>query len=160
MKTTPDNAYDRVPYNSQPASQTHPDHLAALATLFGLSPAPVEKCRVLELGCGNGANLIPMALTFPGSRFAGVDLAGVPIAAAQALAVELGLENIVFQQLDIMDLDPGFGEFDYIVAHGVYSWVPPAVRDKLMAICRANLAPNGVSLLSATTRSPGATCAR
>jgi SAM-dependent methyltransferase len=148
MKTTPDNAYDRVLYNSQPASQTHPDHLATLATLFGLSPAPVEKCRVLELGCGNGANLIPMALTLPGSRFAGVDLAGVPIAAAQALAVELGLENIVFQQLDIMDLDPGF---DYIIAHGVYSWVPPAVRDKLMAICRANLAPNGIAFVSYNT---------
>jgi SAM-dependent methyltransferase len=151
MKMTPDNAYDRVLYNSQPASQTHPDHLATLATLFGLSPAPVEKCRVLELGCGNGANLIPMALTLPGSRFAGVDLAGVPIAAAQALAVELGLENIDFRQLDIMDLDPGFGEFDYIIAHGVYSWVPPAVRDKVLAICRANLAPNGIAFVSYNT---------
>ncbi len=151
MKTTPNNAYDQVLYNSLPASQTHPDHLATLATLFGLSPAPVEKCRVLELGCGNGANLIPMALTLPGSRFAGVDLAAVPIAAAQALAVELGLKNIAFHQLDIMDLDPGFGEFDYIIAHGVYSWVPPAVRDKLMAICRANLAPSGVAFVSYNT---------
>jgi SAM-dependent methyltransferase len=151
MKTTPGNMYDQVLYYSQPASQTHPDHLATLATLFGLSPAPVETCRVLELGCGNGANLIPMALTLPGSRFAGVDLAGVPIAAAQALAAELKLENIVFHQLDIMDLDPGFGEFDYIIAHGVYSWVPPAVRDKLMAICRSNLAPSGVAFVSYNT---------
>jgi SAM-dependent methyltransferase len=119
--------------------------------MFGLSPAPVEQCRVLELGCGNGANLIPMALTLPGSRFAGVDLAAVPIAAAQALAAELDLRNIAFHQLDIMDLDPGFGEFDYIIAHGVYSWVPAAVRDKLMTICRANLAPGGVAFVSYNT---------
>jgi SAM-dependent methyltransferase len=151
MTTTAGNAYDRVLYNSHPASQTHPDHLATLATLFGLDPAPVETCRVLELGCGNGANLIPMALTLPGSRFVGVDLAAVPIAAAQALAAELDLRNIAFQQLDIMDLDPGFGEFDYIIAHGVYSWVPAAVRDKLMAICRANLAPGGVAIVSYNT---------
>jgi SAM-dependent methyltransferase len=151
MKTTPDNAYDQVLYNSRPSSLTHPDHLATLATLFGLSPPPVEKCRVLELGCGNGANLIPMALTLPGSRFSGVDLAAVPIAAAQTLAVELKLENIAFHQLDILDLDPGFGEFDYIIAHGVYSWVPPAVRDKLMAVCRANLAANGVAFVSYNT---------
>jgi SAM-dependent methyltransferase len=151
MKTTLGNMYDQVLYNSLPASQSHPDHMATLATLFGLSPAPVENCRVLELGCGNGANLIPMALTLPGSQFAGVDLAGVPIAAAQALAVELGLRNTAFQQLDVMDLDPGFGEFDYIIAHGVYSWVPAAVRDKVMAICRANLAPNGVAFISYNT---------
>lgn len=151
MSTIPDNAYDQVLYNSHPAIQTHPDHVATLATLFGLSPPPVEQCRVLELGCGNGANLIPMALTLPGSRFAGVDLAGVPIAAAQALAVKLELKNIAFYQLDIMDLDPGFGEFDYIIAHGLYSWVPPVVRDKLMAICRANLAPSGVAFVSYNT---------
>jgi SAM-dependent methyltransferase len=151
MKTIPGNMYDEVLYNSRPSSLTHPDHLAALTTLFGLSPAPVENCRVLELGCGNGANLIPMALTLPGSRFSGVDMAGVPIAAAQALAAELKLENIAFHQLDLMDLNPGFGEFDYIIAHGVYSWVPPAVRDKLMAICRANLAPRGVAFVSYNT---------
>jgi SAM-dependent methyltransferase len=151
MKTTPGNMYDQVLYNSRPASQSHPGHLATLATLFGLSPAPVEKCRVLELGCGNGANLIPMALTLPGSQFVGVDLAGVPVAAAQALAVELKLENTAFRQLDVMDLDPGFGEFDYIIAHGIYSWVPAAVRDKVMAICRGNLAPNGVAFVSYNT---------
>jgi tRNA G46 methylase TrmB len=107
-----------------------------LAVLFGLSPAHVECCRVLELGCGNGANLIPMALTLPGSRFTGVDLAGTPIAAARTLTDELGLGNIAFHQRDSMELEPGFAEFDYIIAHGVYSWVPPPVRDKLLAVCR------------------------
>ena len=77
MQAEPENSYDRVLYSSHPSRLTHPDHLATLAVLFGMSPAPVESCRVLELGCGNGANLIPMALTLPGSRFTGIDLAGI-----------------------------------------------------------------------------------
>ncbi len=119
--------------------------------LFGMRPAPAESCRVLELGCGNGANLIPMALTLPGSRFAGIDLAGVPIAAARALAGDWSLGNIVFHQLDVADVSPGFGEFDYVIAHGLYSWAPPAVRDKLLAVCKANLAPHGVAYVSYNT---------
>ena len=136
MQAEPEDSYDRVLYSSHPSRLTHPDNLATLAVLFGLSPAPVESCRVLELGCGNGANLIPMALTLPGSRFTGVDLAGTPIAAARTLTDELGLGNIAFHQRDIMELESGFAEFDYIIAHGVYAWVPPQVRDRLLAVCR------------------------
>jgi SAM-dependent methyltransferase len=103
---------------------------------------------VLELGCGNGANLIPMALTLPESRFLGVDLAETPIRMAQALAAELVLPNCSFRRLDLAELTPDFGEFDYIVAHGVYSWVPSAVRDKLLAACQGLLAANGVAYVS------------
>lgn len=61
-------AYDRVPYPSASQHRTHPDHLAALAILHGLEPAPPDRCRVLELGCADGGNLVPMALEMPGSR--------------------------------------------------------------------------------------------
>jgi SAM-dependent methyltransferase len=144
-------AYDQVLYKSYPMAQTHPDHLAALAILFGMHPAPPQRCRVLELGCGNGANLIPMALTLPESRFAGVDLAERPIEMAQSLAGELGLGNCTFHQIDLAELTPAFGEFDYIVAHGVYSWVPPEARDKLLAVCQSLLAANGVAYVSYNT---------
>jgi SAM-dependent methyltransferase len=144
-------AYDQVLYNSQPMAQTHPDHVAALAILFGMSPAPVDRCRVLELGCGNGANLIPMALALPESRFTGVDLAEAPIRMAQALAEELRMRNCAFHHLDLTELTAAFGEFDYIIAHGVYSWVPPGVRDKLLAVCRSLLAPRGVAYVSYNT---------
>ena len=68
-------SYDSVLYPSHACAETHPDRLATLATLFGLSPAPVERCRVLELGCGDGGNLLAMAFALPGSTFVGVDLA-------------------------------------------------------------------------------------
>jgi len=151
MDSKTQNPYDQILYRTQPSHLTHPEHLAALSILFGMSPAPAENCRVLEVGCGDGANLIPMALTLPGSRFAGVDLAAVPLAAARAMADKLHLSNLALHQLDIMELDPTFGEFDYIIAHGVYSWVPPPVRDKLLGVCRANLAPHGVAFVSYNT---------
>lgn len=144
-------AYDQVLYKSQPMAQTHPDRAAALAILFGMSPAPVERCRVLELGCGDGSNLIPMALALPESRFAGVDLAEAPIRMAAALAAELRLRNCAFHHLDLMEMTAAFGEFDYIIAHGVYSWVPPEVRDKVLAVCRSLLAPSGVAYVSYNT---------
>src|SRR5262249_13468922 len=68
------NSYDAVPYSSDPFPRTPPDHLAAVASLFGMRPAPIDRCRVLELGCAGGGNLLPMALTLPASRFNGVDL--------------------------------------------------------------------------------------
>ena len=66
--------YDHVRYPSHPFGETHPDLLATLGSLFGMNPARLESCRVLELGCGEGANLIPMAFQWPGSEFVGIDL--------------------------------------------------------------------------------------
>lgn len=145
------NVYDVVAYAGYPMPQTHPGRLATLATLFGLKPAPVERCRVLELGCGDGGNLIPMAFGLPLSTFVGIDLAERPVAEGRALVNALNLKNIVMQQGNIMDVSPDLGEFDYIIAHGVYSWVPPAVQDKILAVCKTNLAPNGVAYVSYNT---------
>lgn len=151
MINTAANTYDEVAYPSYPFPQSHPDRLATLATLFGLNPARIDDCRVLEIGCGDGANLIPMALQLPGSQFVGVDLAAAPIARGEALAARLRLGNLTLRQFDILELSAEFGQFDYVIAHGVYSWVPTAVRDKLLAICKANLTANGVAYVSYNT---------
>ncbi len=141
-------SYDQILYRGLPYNQTHPDRLATIATLFGMKPAPVSHCRVLEVGCGDGWNLIPMAFSFPDSRFVGFDLAETPIARSRAAALELGLKNIELQAADIMEAGPGLGEFDYIIAHGVYSWVPAPVRDRLLGIVHEHLAPEGVAYVS------------
>jgi SAM-dependent methyltransferase len=138
-------AYDRVPYPGHPFPQTHPDRLATVATLFGLRPAAPDGCRVLELGCGDGGNLVPMAYGLPGSTFAGVDLSERAIGEARRVAGALALENVRFERAD---LAAARGEFDYVIAHGVYSWVEPAARDALLATCRACLAPAGVAYVS------------
>jgi SAM-dependent methyltransferase len=142
--------YDEIPYPSVPFQQTHPDRLAVLASLYGLRPAPVERCRILELGCGDGGNLIPMALGLPSAKLVGIDLAGQPIARGQETIEKLGLGNVTLHQEDLCTFarQPEPEPFDYIIAHGVYSWVPPDAREALLAICRRNLAPQGVAYVS------------
>jgi len=144
----PANLYNEVLYNTFPRQQTHPDRLAAVGTLFGMKPTPITNCRVLEIGCGDGGNLIPMAYALQGSSFVGVDLADGPIATGQATIAEMGLENIALHLLDIREVGGAFGQFDYIMAHGVYSWVPADVSDRLLAICGELLTPQGVAFIS------------
>ncbi|MCU1273446.1 MAG: hypothetical protein JWO48_877, partial [Bryobacterales bacterium] len=144
-------AYDELPYPGGPFAQTHPDHLATIATLFGIAPPAVERCRVLELGCGDGGNLIPIAFTLPESSFIGIDLAGSAIERGQKLIEAVKLGNIRLQQLDVMDVNAQFGEFDYIIAHGLYSWVPPHVREQILNICKSHLVPNGIAFISYNT---------
>lgn len=142
------NSYDAVPYPSLSYSQSHPDRLATIARLVGMTPAPVTRCRVLEVGCASGGNLIPMAEQLPNSEFVGIDLSARQIAMGQEAVQALGCQNIVLKQLDIMDADESLGQFDYIIAHGVFSWVPRPVQEKLLELCRRNLAPQGVAYVS------------
>lgn len=144
-------SYEDTPYPDLCYTQTHPDRLATLATLLGLRPAPITNCRVLELGCAGGGNLIPMAYGLPGSRFVGIDFSAGQIAAGQQEISALALDNISLRHQNILDLAPDFGEFDYIIAHGVYSWVPANVRDRLLAICKGSLATNGIAYVSYNT---------
>jgi methyltransferase-like protein/SAM-dependent methyltransferase len=144
-------SYDEVPYESHPFAQTHPDRLATVATLFGMRPAPIDRCRVLELGCAGGGNLIPMALALPNSHFLGIDLSPRQIAEGQKVVSALGLDNIELRHLSILDVGAETGLFDYILCHGVYSWVPAAVQDKILEVCSQNLAPGGVAYVSYNT---------
>jgi SAM-dependent methyltransferase len=146
--------YDEIPYPNLAVRDGHPDRLAVMAALHGMHPAPLTRCRVLELGCGEGGNIIPVACAYPDSTFIGYDLSARAIAAGVALSASLGLHNIELAARDIMEVTPALGQFDYIIAHGVYSWVPEAVRAKLLAIFKHNLAPQGVVYVSYNA-SPG-----
>jgi len=146
--TAETNSYDVVAYGQLAFAQTHPDRLATVARIFGLTPPPVATCRVLELGCASGANLIPMAFNLPASSFVGVDLSHVQVQSALATVEALGLRNIQIRHASILDVDLQWGQFDYIICHGVYSWVEAAVQDKILRIAAENLAPNGVAYVS------------
>ncbi len=148
MMTGPSLSYDQVPYPSMSHYSTHPDCLATLAVLGGMRPASIQHCRVLELGCADGGNLFPMAYGLPGSQFIGLDLSATQISAGLEKLKAIGLANVSLHCMDIMDVGPELGTFDYIIAHGVYSWVPEFVREKILEICRQMLAPQGVAFIS------------
>jgi len=142
-------SYDRVPYPTNDFPQTGPDRLATIATIFGLTPADPQHCRVMELGSGTGANLISFAYTLPESEFVGVDLSIVQTEEAKRAATKIGLNNAAFHHGNIMD--PAFeelGEFDYIIAHGLYSWVPEVVRERILEIYAKCLSPSGIGYIS------------
>ena len=146
-----DNSYDRVPYKSLPFRQTHPDRLATIGRLLGLRSANVEHCRVLELGCASGGNLIPMAAAFPESTFVGLDSSGRQIEDGQRAIRELELTNIKLRHQDIREFGSDAEPFDYIVSHGVFSWVSNDVQQRLLQISSECLAPNGIAYVSYNT---------
>ena len=142
-------AYDLVPYPSLTFPQTNPDRLATMAAYYGMKPASPQRSRVLELGCGDGTNLMSFAYIFPESSFVGIDLAESHIADADHAASAIGLRNVAFRQQDLIDIVPkDLGEFDFIIAHGLYSWVPGPVRERILEIYSTCLSPNGVGYIS------------
>jgi 2-polyprenyl-3-methyl-5-hydroxy-6-metoxy-1,4-benzoquinol methylase len=145
------NSYDELPYPSQAFVQTHPDRLATLARVFGLQPPPIEQCRVLEIGCASGGNLVPMAYALPGSRFVGIDLSQRQVEEGRARIAALGLTNVRIEAMSILDLDERWGQFDYVICHGVYSWVEPAVQDWILRIAGRQLSANGIAYVSYNT---------
>jgi methyltransferase-like protein/tRNA1(Val) A37 N6-methylase TrmN6 len=148
---TTNNTYDEIPYQSYPYAQSSPEHLRTFGVLFGMNPPPIETARVLELGCAEGGNIIPHAAFYPKAQFVGVDLSKVQIDAGIANIKALGLKNIELKHCSINDIDEKFGKFDYIICHGVISWVPDFVRDKIFEISSKNLTPNGVAYISYNT---------
>jgi methyltransferase-like protein len=141
-------SYDVIPYESRPFSQTHPDRLATIGQLFGIKTVLADRARVLELGCAAGGNLIPHAVLYPNSHFVGIDYSSRQIAEAQAQVKALGLTNIEFKHASIADVDASYGKFDYIICHGVFSWISLDLQEKVLAITNENLNPNGIAYIS------------
>lgn len=145
------DSYDLVPYQSLPFSATHPSHLSAVAKLFGIMPPAVESSRILELGCASGGNIIPLAAYMPDCRVVGVDLSSRQIEEGQKIIANIDLKNIELRCQSIENIDADMGKFDYIIAHGVYSWVGESVRDKIVTVCKNNLSDNGIAYISYNT---------
>lgn len=143
--------YDSLVYTSNAFAFCSPRHLRTAAFLYGLDAAPVETARVLELGCAGGGNLLPFALAYPDAHVVGVDLSAVQVGQGQGVIDALGIKNLHLHAMSLTDIGPDFGQFDYIIAHGVFSWVPPEVREAMMRIARDNLAPDGVAYISYNT---------
>lgn len=133
-------SYAAVPYTSLPYPRTHPDHLAAMARLRGVRAPDPERACVLEIGCGSGGNLLPMAAHLPDARFVGIDLSAEELARAPLVPPNATLR--------VGDGAVADGAFDYVIAHGVWSWVPPPTRRALLTAIRRVLTPDGVAFVS------------
>jgi methyltransferase-like protein/SAM-dependent methyltransferase len=143
------DAYDTVPYQSKPFAQSAPEQMAVMAKLFGLTPPDFRHARVLELGCSAGGNLIPLAAKYPGVQAVGLDISKVEIDHGIELINKIGLTNCELIALDIVKAQSQIsGQFDYIVCHGVFSWVPEPVRNAILDVIRDHLAPTGVAYVS------------
>ena len=141
-------AFDALPYRHGSVPESHPARLGAIARLLGVAAAAPDRCRVLELGCAEGMNLLPLAERFPGGTFVGVDFSPQQIATGERARVAAGLANVRLVTADLRTFEPEAGAFDYVIAHGVYSWVADEVKDHLLRICARALAPQGVAYVS------------
>jgi SAM-dependent methyltransferase len=145
-------AYDVVTYPSAIFVQTHPDRLGAIAHLHGIPAADPATARVLEVACGDGLNLTAMAMAAPRATFRGFDLARTSIERGRSRIAAAGLRNIELEARDIVEAARGLeGQFDYIIAHGLYAWVPKEVREALFALNGRVLAPAGIAFVSYNT---------
>lgn len=146
------NTYDEMPYESYSYAASNPSTLSAIAKLFGMEGlAPLDKMKLLELGCASGGNIIPLAIAYPNSKFVGVDLSKVQIDLAKKHAADLNLKNIEFYDISITEINESLGKFDYIICHGVISWVPDSVAGAIFDVCGKLLAPKGLAYISYNT---------
>ena len=143
--------YDEVPYLSFPHSRSHLARIAMVAQLFGLAAAPPESAQVLEIGCASGGHIIPLAVQYPGARFVGLDLSPVQVASGKARIERLGLANIELICGDLAEWSPDGAAFDYVLCHGVYSWVPPPVRQIILRQVARHLSADGIAYVSYNT---------
>jgi SAM-dependent methyltransferase len=142
-----ENPYDALPYHSRPIPWATPESLALTSLLHGGPRTPTTNYRVLELGCGDGTHLLALAQGRPGSEFVGVDGSTRHIEAARTRAN--GLDNLRFVHADLRDAAATTdGRFEYVLAHGVLSWVPDDVRDAILGLHRTRLAQGGLVYLN------------
>lgn len=142
------NPYDAVPYVPYVHPTTDPDRLFAIGRLFGVPTGDPGTARVLEIGCAMGTNIGAIAVARPATTCLGIDLSEVQIAAGREMIDAIGVTNLELRRASVTEVDASWGEFDAILCHGVFSWVPEEVRDAILRVCRSNLAPNGIACIS------------
>ena len=148
-------AYDEIPYFSAAFSDCSPVRIEAVAKFLGLKAASLKEARVLELGSSYGGNILPFALSHKNAKVVGIDISSYQVKEGNSIAKQMGLKNFTLFERDFLHMNEKdikeLGEFDYIIAHGVYSWVSPNVRDALLATIKALLSKDGIAYVSYNT---------
>lgn len=143
--------YQSLPYPAMSHPSCDPATTAVAAKLAGLTTSTPASSHILEIGCSAGHNLLALAARWPEARFTGIDFSGKAIEEARETVRLLDIGNVEFIEADLGTYDPGDITYDFIIAHGFYSWVPEPVRQILLDFCRNHLAPNGIATISYNT---------
>ena len=143
--------YKELGYKSYPFPFTTPAYLEAYGTLVGLKPPTAKTARVLELGATYGGNIISQAVHNPEATFVGIELSQDQVEKGNKIISDAKLDNVSLLQGDILNFDKSLGNFDYIIAHGFYSWISDEMKDKLLDIISHHLADNGIAYVSYNT---------
>ena len=143
--------YSELGYKSMPFPYTTPATLEAYAALVGVSAPNPKTARVLELGATYGGNIISQALFNPDATFVGIELSQEQVEKGNEVIANAGLTNVSLIQSDIASIGSEIGTFDYIIAHGVYSWVDDGVKDALLRLIDEHLAEDGIAYVSYNT---------
>lgn len=143
--------YKELGYKSYPFPFTTPAYLEAYGALVGLNTPPAKTARVLELGATYGGNIISQAVHNPEAIFVGIELSQDQVEKGNKIISDAKLDNVSLVQVDILNFDETLGTFDYIIAHGFYSWISDEMKDKLLDIISNHLADNGIAYVSYNT---------
>ena len=143
--------YKELGYKSYPFPFTTPAYLEAYGALVGLNTPPAKTARVLELGATYGGNIISQAVFNPEATFVGIELSQDQVEKGNQIICDAKLENVSLVQGDILNFDESMGTFDYIIAHGFYSWINDELKDKLLNIISNHLVDNGIAYVSYNT---------
>lgn len=143
--------YSELGYKSMPFPYTTPATLEAYAALVGISAPNPKTARVLELGATYGGNIISQALFNPDATFVGIELSQEQVEKGNEVIANAGLTNVSLIQSDIASIGSEIGTFDYIIAHGVYSWVDDGVKEALLRLIDEHLAEDGIAYVSYNT---------
>jgi methyltransferase-like protein/SAM-dependent methyltransferase len=145
---TATTTYDLLPYPPLSFPETHLARLAAIGRIFGLNSADPARARVLDLGCGSGINLVAQAQLFPEAEFIGIDASSRQIETGREAAAAAGTDRVRLICGDVSKISDDIGSFDYIITHGIFSWVPEDVKDAILRVSSRNLRPEGISYVS------------
>lgn len=151
MEDMQQTIYKELGYKSYPFPFTTPAYLEAYGALIGLNTPPAKTARVLELGATYGGNIISQAVFNPEATFVGIELSQDQVEKGNQIICDAKLENVSLIQGNILNFEESMGTFDYIIAHGFYSWISDEMKNKLLNIISSHLADNGIAYVSYNT---------
>lgn len=126
---------------SEPEAARLRDQANTLSDLLHHDTVFPDGSRVLEAGCGVGAQTAIIASKNPGARFTAVDVSAASLEENRKNLADLGLTNVVLQQADILSLPFSTNSFDHVFVCFVLEHLPEPLQ--ALAELKRLLRPGG-----------------